>query len=308
MRANSCFSKLILQKSASTQDKGAAVDTVDAAPLSISCAWSVYDRAEEAEMTFGDNTARSAAYGILCFFLSLATNAQAQTPEHIEAARLNLEKSPIRSGACTPVTETFLSWPENTLQRCEYKQGNAQGLAYVLDVKAETLAKWIETSCSAQMSGVAACFDRILRCTTAKSNSSFVVGGNAITEKSGTTQNNFFRNGVAINAAPNGKAETVSLEDQENLAKIPEADIAALPGGGGVAFWHTLPYQFAVKAIDLGVPAELNTPDRRQKWLEIIRLEMLAALGKSENRFLSGWMNAHPIMLRAGECPDDRDP
>jgi hypothetical protein len=115
-----------------------------------------------------------------------------------------------------------------------------------------------------------------------------VVGGNAITEKSGVTQNNFFRNGVAINAAPNGKAEAVSLEDQEKLAKIPEVDIAALPGGGGVAFWHTLPYQFAVKAIDLGVPAELNTPDRRQKWLEIIRLEMLAALGKAENSFRGG--------------------
>lgn len=97
--------------------------------------------------------------------------------------------------------------------------------------------------------------------------------------------NNFIRNGVAINAAPNGKAEAVTLEDQEKLAKIPEADITAMLGGGGVAFWHTLPYQFAVKAIDLGVPAEMNTPDRRQKWLEIIRLEMLAALGKAENRF-----------------------
>ena len=170
------------------------------------------------------------------------------------------------------------------------------------------MAKWIETSCATQMAGVAACFDRILRCGTEKSDGVFVVGGNAIIEKNGVMLNNFIRNGVAINAAPNGKADLVRPEDQEKLAKIPEADITAMLGGGGVAFWHTLPYQFAVKAIDLGVPAEMNTPDRRQKWLEIIRLEMLAALGNAENRFLSGWINAHPIMLRAGECPDDRDP
>jgi hypothetical protein len=63
-----------------------------------------------------------------------------------------------------------------------------------------------------------------------------------------------------------------------------------------------------VKAIELGVPAELNTPDRRLKWLEIVRAEMIAALNQKENRFLAGWMKAHPIVLRSGECPDDRDP
>ena len=75
-----------------------------------------------------------------------------------------------------------------------------------------------------------------------------------------------------------------------------------MAGGGAVAFWHTMPYQFAVKAIDLGVPAEMNTPDRRQRWLEIIRAEMQAALKTDGNRFLSGWMTAHPITLRTGEC------
>ena len=259
-------------------------------------------------MTFGEDAVRSVATGLLCLLLGALDCANAQTPEHVEAARLNLEKSSIRQGACTPVAESFLGWPANTLQRCEYKRGDASGLAYVLDVKAETMAKWIETSCATQMAGVAACFDRILRCGTEKSDGVFVVGGNAIIEKNGVMLNNFIRNGVAINAAPNGKTDLVRPEDQEKLAKIPEADISAMLGGGGVAFWHTLPYQFAVKAIDLGVPAEMNTPDRRQKWLEIIRLEMLAALGNAENRFLSGWINAHPIMLRAGECPDDRDP
>lgn len=259
-------------------------------------------------MTFSMDAVRCVATRLLCLLLFAIGSAYAQTPEHIEAARLSLEKSAIRQGVCTPVVESFLGWPEKTLQRCEYKHGDSLGIAYVLDVKAETMAKWIETSCATQMAGVSACFDRILRCGREKSDSVFVVGGNAIIEKNGVMLNNFIRNGLAINAAPNGKAEAITLEDQEKLAKIPEADITAMLGGSGVAFWHTLPYQFAVKAIDLGVPAEMNTPDRRQKWLEIIRLEMLAALGKAENRFLSGWINAHPIMLRAGECPDDRDP
>ena len=260
-------------------------------------------------MTYGEEAFRSVARRLLCLILLGAIDcAYAQTPEHTQAVRLSLEQSSIRQGLCTPVAETFLGWPANTIQRCEYQHGNATGLAYVLEVKAETMAKWIETSCAAQMAGVAACFDRVLRCGVVKSGNVFVVGGNVITEKNGAMLNSFIRNGVEINVTPNGKSEPVTLEDQEKLAKIPEADITAMLGGGGVAFWHTLPYQFAVKAIDLGVPAELNTLDRRQKWLEIIRLEMLAALGKAENRFLSGWINAHPIMLRAGECPDDRDP
>ena len=93
-----------------------------------------------------------------------------------------------------------------------------------------------------------------------------------------------------------------------DLAEIDTSGVEAMPGGGPVAFWHTMPHQFAVKAIDLGVPAEMNTPDRRQRWLEIIRAEMQAALKTDGNRFLSGWMTAHPITLRTGECADDRDP
>lgn len=136
-------------------------------------------------MTFGKDAVRTVATGLLCLLLCAVDCAYAQTPEHIEAARLNLEKSSIHQGACTPVAESFLGWPGKTLQRCEYKHGDASGLAYVLDVKAETMAKWIETSCATQMAGVAACFDRILRCGTEKSDSVFVVGGNAIIKRTG---------------------------------------------------------------------------------------------------------------------------
>lgn len=241
--------------------------------------------------------------------VSLAVSQpQAQTPDHVAAVKAAQEKSPARAGSCAAVGEDFLGWPADVVQRCDYKVGETQGVVYLLDVKPETLALWIETSCEKLMSGVAACFDRILRCSAERYGASFPIAGNLIAETGGAAQNMFYRNGVAIGAGQNGAAAAVPAEEQEKLARTPEAAGTTMLSGGAVAMWHTMPHQFAVKAIDLGVPAEMNTPDRRQKWLEIVRAEMLAALKQKENRFLAGWMTAHPIVLRAGECPDDRDP
>ena len=240
-------------------------------------------------------------------FLS-GPGARAQTPDHVAAVKAAQDKSPARAGSCAAVGEAFFGWPAEAVQRCDYKVGETPGVVYLLDVQPETMALWIETSCEKLMSGVAACFDRVLRCSAERYGASFPLGGNLILETGGAAQNLFYRNGVAIGAPQNGAASAVPLEEQEKLARLPEADVTTMQSGGAVAMWHTLPYQFAVKAIDLGVPAELNTPDRRLKWLEIVRAEMLAALKQKENRFLAGWMTAHPIVLRAGECPDDRDP
>lgn len=251
-------------------------------------------------MTFGARTWALAAAALVAGHLG----ASAQTAEHAAAVKAVFDKSPVRTGACAPVSEDFMGWPAALVQRCEY----AQGVAYVLDVKPETMAKWIETGCAAHMSGVSACFDRMLKCAVEKSSATFVIGGNLAAERKGAVTNLFYRNGVVISAPSNGKAEAVPAAEQEKLARVPETAIEAMPGGGAVAFWHTQPFQFAVKAIDLGVPAEMNTPDRRQKWLEVIRAEMQAALKSDANRFLSGWMTAHPITLRTGECADDRDP
>ena len=259
--------------------------------------------AGEDEMTFSGNRfiGAAAASFILAFCGGAAV---AQSADHVSAVKATLEKAPVRSGACAPVAEEFQGWPAGSLQRCEYQRAGMTGVAYVLDVKPETMANWIETSCKALMVGIDACFDRMLKCSVEKSGAAFVVGGNAITEKQGAAQNVFYRNGVAFSMKPGA----VPVEEQETLAKTPEAGVTTMLGGGAVAFWHTLPYQFAVKAIDLGVPAEMNTPDRRQRWLEIVRAEMLTAVTKPENRFLAGWMTAHPITLRTGECADDRDP
>lgn len=256
---------------------------------------------------FDGRLGRGVAVFSLCFGLFLPTFAPAQSPEHIAAAKATLEKSPVRSN-CAPVEEDFLGWPANLVQRCEYQYEDMPGLAYVLDVKPETLARWVETGCSALMVGAGHCFDRTLKCALDSAGAAFVVGGNWIAVRKGVKQNRFYRNGVAIVAPKSGMPGAVPIAEQEQIAHIPEKDVSGMLDRGGVAFWDTMPYHFAVKAIDLGVPAEMNTPDRREKWLEIVRVEMLKALESPENRFLSGWMSAHPITLRAGECPDSRDP
>ena len=257
---------------------------------------------------FADRTPRSPRMGVPAACALVATilsgMAQAQTPEHVSAAKAALDKAPIRAGTCAPATEAIQGWPADALQRCEYKRGDLAGVAYVLDVKPEAMASWIETSCKTLMVGIDSCFERMTKCLGEKSGASFIVGGNGVSERQGAIQNVFYRNGVAFSAKPGA----VAIEEQEQLARTPEASIATMLGGGGVSFWHTLPYQFAVKAQELGVPAEMNTPERRQRWLEVIRTEMLASLTRPENRFLAGWMAAHPITLRTGECADDRDP
>ena len=243
----------------------------------------------------------------LCFGPSFPTPAPAQTPEHVAAAKAILEKSPVLAN-CAPVEEDFLGWPATLVQRCEYQSDDMPGLAYVLDVKAETLARWVEAGCSALMVGATHCFDRTLKCAFAGTGAAFVIGGDLIATRQGVKKNLFYRNGVAIVAPNSGAPGAVPIAEQERIAHLPEKDVSGMLERGCVAFWNTMPYHFAVKAIDLGVPAEMNTPDRRAKWLEIVRVEMLKALESPENRFLSGWMSAHPITLRAGECPDSRDP
>lgn len=251
--------------------------------------------------------ARGLAALACCLGLWPSTGALAQSPEHVAAAAATLEKSPVR-GNCAPVQEDFLGWPAKLVQKCEYQYEDMPGVAYVLDVKPETLARWVEAGCGALMVGASHCFDRTLKCAFDSTGAVFVIGGNLIAARNGVKKNRFYRNGVAIVAPNSGATGAVPIAEQEQIAHIAEKDVSGMLERGAVALWNTMPYQFAVKAIELGVPAEMNTPDRREKWLEIVRVEMLKALEAPENRFLSGWLSAHPITLRAGECPDSRDP
>lgn len=240
--------------------------------------------------------------------LFCAEPAGAQTAEHVATAKAALDKSPVRAGSCAPVSEDFVGWPAALVQRCEYKAGDAPAVAYVLDVRPETLAKWGESACESDMKGFAACYDLQLRCAVAKSGATFVIGGNLLASRKGVVTNMFYRNGVVIGAPQNGKPGAVPVEEQEKLAHLAEDKVEAMPERGAAALWQVMPHDLATKAIDLGVPSETNEPARRQKWLEVVRAEMLAAMTKGENRLLSGWIHSHPITLRVNECPERSDP
>jgi hypothetical protein len=56
------------------------------------------------------------------------------------------------------------------------------------------------------------------------------------------------------------------------------------------------------------VPQSVTTAADRQKWLDIARLEFLAALTQPNNRLLEAWIAAHQKTLAKGTCPKDTDP
>jgi hypothetical protein len=123
-------------------------------------------------------------------------------------------------------------------------------------------------------------------------------------------QNFFFRNGMTVRMAgqPNGTTTQVPLDRQEALAQLPDTGIGRIPSGL-TRFWRTRPEQFAAQFPAEGVPAKLDTPAKRQKWLDTARAEILAALNGSTNRLLETWVAVHATTLASPKkCPDDSDP
>jgi hypothetical protein len=112
---------------------------------------------------------------------------------------------------------------------------------------------------------------------------------------------------VSIGGEVNGSATQVTLDRQEALAQMEDSAITAIPSGI-TRFWRTLPRQFAARYPSEGVPAVLNSATARQKWLDIVRSEFLAALTSSSNRLLEAWITAHIKTLSKGKCPRDDDP
>ena len=64
-----------------------------------------------------------------------------------------------------------------------------------------------------------------------------------------------------------------------------------------------LPTQFASAVSGEAIPRGLKTTADAQRWLEIARTDMLAALGGPKNRLLDAWVAAHKQTLARGNCP-----
>lgn len=248
---------------------------------------------------------------------SAATEAGAQTAAHVAAVKTAQTLAYAISDAtngCPLVGADMFGWPGPLVRKCIYAEGpnnkRLPGLVYLLDVKPGTIAQWIETACAKQLPNVPACFATVLKCGRSNSGMMFAVSGNVLENMNPTTwKNYFFRNGmtVSMTGQPNGTANAISLERQEELAQAPDSSIQTIPSGL-TRYWRTLPKQFAARFPDAGAPVAVNTPALRQKWLDLARAEFLAALTSPTNRLLEAWVAAHPVKLSAGKCPADTDP
>jgi hypothetical protein len=255
--------------------------------------------------------------GMPVLFAAFAAAGQTPTPAHVAAVKTAQGAAYAITDAtngCPVVGTDMFGWPGGSIRKCIYKEGPASkpltGLAYLLEVKPETIAAWIETSCAQLLPGTPGCFNTVLTCGRNNSGMMFAISGNILENMNPTTwKNYFFRNGmtVAIGGEKNGTTKQVPLTRQEDLATMPDTKIDSIPSGL-TRYWRTLPKQFATRFPKEGAPTSLNSAQARQKWLDIARAEFLAALKSPTNRLLEAWMAAHPVTLAAGKCPEDKDP
>lgn len=219
---------------------------------------------------------------------------------------------------CPVVSEELWGWPKNLLSYCIYKDDSGlKGSVYVLNIAPEVIARWIETSCSKALPGSNTCFTYVLACGKWNSSYIFPVSGNVIED--GT--NFFFRNGITVNPLYDGKTwnwtrTQLDIDNIQNpIAMLSDSEVAQphdkpSPMPSGLArFWRTLPAHFAKTFEGSGAPMEVSAKGEdkeRQKWLDIVRNEVLGALNSPEDRLLMAYLAAHPQTIgRWSQDPSD---
>jgi hypothetical protein len=201
-------------------------------------------------------------------------------------------------------------WPAPVVVACTYTHEGLDGFVYLLDIKPDRMARWIENSCAkhAEKRNQQDCFRVLVEYALRNSSMMFPISGNMGENMGRGAGNYFFRNGVtvALKCSDNCKegfiengittdgkpVERIMIEEQKRRALLPDSEIHHIPSGV-VRFWRCLPRQFAARYPQAGVPQDPKYSGR-QKWLDIARSEMLTALDSDENRLLECWMAAHP--------------
>jgi hypothetical protein len=213
------------------------------------------------------------------------------------------------SRCTTPVQNDLFEWPKDKIERCTYRKGKLDAVAYLLVIKPERIAQWIETACAEQMPRVSACFSTVLHCAHANSGMMFAISGNLLEDMGGRPfENYFFRNGmtVKIGGEENGTTGQIPMDRQEALALMPNTSINDIPTGV-TRLWRTLPKQYALRFSASSAPKDIHATGAPEAWLRIAREEMLAALDSPRNRLLDAYVAAHPQSLRRGACPKKDD-
>jgi hypothetical protein len=140
------------------------------------------------------------------------------------------------TNGCPVIGTDVLGWPGSIVRKCVYVEGPTHnkltGIAFLIDVKPEAIASWIETSCARLLPGYSACFDTVLKCGQENSGMMFPISGNVMENMNPKTwKNYFFRNGmtVAIDGEANGSTLQIPIEKQEAFASSPDNAIVSIP-------------------------------------------------------------------------------
>jgi hypothetical protein len=223
---------------------------------------------------------------------------RAQTAEHAEDVRRAQRSAYAIESAtngCPVLDADLLGWPGKLVRHCEYAMRDTTlghpraAVAYLLDVKPEVIAQWIEGACARLSVQQASCFATVLNSGRQNSGYMFAVSGNIIEDMDGPGQfkNFFFRNGMTVSFGQglNGSAVELPIDRQRALALSPNDQIVGIPSGM-TRFWRTRPAQFRDHFPDLGAPSGVSSAADRTLWLGIVQKEILAALRTGRNRLL----------------------
>jgi hypothetical protein len=108
-------------------------------------------------------------YFLLALVGLVSDNTLAQSLEHVNAVR-HAQRSAYAitdaTNGCPIISSDVLGWPGSRVRKCVYVEGPTQnqltGIAFLLDVRPESIASWIEASCASLLPGYSACFDALV--------------------------------------------------------------------------------------------------------------------------------------------------
>ena len=215
------------------------------------------------------------------------------------------------TNGCPRLDTGLFGWPGALVRECVYAMRDTrlghprQAVAYLLDVRPETIALWIENACARLAEPQPRCLATVLHSGQANSGYMFAVSGNIVEdmEQPHEFKNFFFRNGMTTSFVRhlNGSEEELPLERQRTIALQPNGEVLAIPSGM-TRFWRTTPGQFAARFPDAGAPVGLRRPADRQLWLGLVQKEMLTALQTGRNRLLEAYLCANAQSLFDVDC------
>lgn len=205
-------------------------------------------------------------YFLLVLIGLVSENALAQSLEHVTAVRHALRSAYAIADAtngCPVIGSDVLGWPGSIVRKCVYVEGPTQnqltGIAFLIDVKPESIARWIETSCASLLPGYSACFDTVLKCGRENSGMMFPISGNVMENMNPQTwKNYFFRNGMTVATDGETNGSTVQIRSKNKRLSRRRQTM--------LSFRYPLASPDSGALCHASLQRDSRTPKRRRRW------------------------------------------